>query len=237
MNRRSRSDHGTRPAGAGRSEPGGGGRGVRRSGPPGARRARRGSGRTGWSRSTGRAARARPCSPRGSRTPCGAAGGARPPVVHTDDLLDGWDDQLTFWPRLEEWVLDAAARAGGPARTAATAGCGGAFVPRPVPVPVAPVLILEGVSAARAAIRPELTLAVFVTAPRDAAAGPRARPRRPGDPAAYLRALARRARTAHFAADAHGRRAPTWWSTARRRRRTTRPVRTSRSHGAVPRVD
>ena len=28
------------------------------------------------------------------------------PVVHTDDLLDGWDDQFTFWARLEEKVLE-----------------------------------------------------------------------------------------------------------------------------------
>ena len=26
--------------------------------------------------------------------------------MHTDDLLDGWDDQLTFWDRLEEQVLE-----------------------------------------------------------------------------------------------------------------------------------
>src|ERR687886_2225086 len=31
--------------------------------------------------------------------------GGPPSVVHTDDLLDGWADQVTFWPRLEEWVL------------------------------------------------------------------------------------------------------------------------------------
>ena len=28
------------------------------------------------------------------------------PVVHTDDLLDGWEDQFTFWKRLEEQVLE-----------------------------------------------------------------------------------------------------------------------------------
>lgn len=51
-------------------------------------------------------------------------GGSPPPVVHTDDLLDGWDDQLTFWPRLEEWVLGPL-RAGRPGRTAGSAGSGG----------------------------------------------------------------------------------------------------------------
>ena len=37
--------------------------------------------------------------------------GVPAPVVHTDALLDGWDDQITFWPRLEEWVLKPLSRA------------------------------------------------------------------------------------------------------------------------------
>ncbi|TDC83240.1 hypothetical protein E1193_09545 [Micromonospora sp. KC606] len=94
------------------------------------------------------------------------AGGRRPPVVHTDDLLDGWYDQLTFWPRLEEGVL-APLRAAQPGAYHRYNWSRRAFLPRPVPVPVAPVLLLEGVSAARAVIRPELSLAVFVTAPAD----------------------------------------------------------------------
>ncbi|MCM0677870.1 hypothetical protein NCC78_24805 [Micromonospora phytophila] len=92
------------------------------------------------------------------------SGGERPPVVHTDDLLDGWDDQLTFWPRLEESVL-APLRAGRPGAYHRYSWVRRSFLPRPVPVPVAPVLVVEGVSAARAAARPDLTLAVFVTAP------------------------------------------------------------------------
>src|SRR5262245_21500525 len=36
-------------------------------------------------------------------------------VIHTDDLLDGWADQVSFWPRLEEWVL-APLRRGAAAR-------------------------------------------------------------------------------------------------------------------------
>ncbi|MBQ0901921.1 hypothetical protein KBX63_07810 [Micromonospora sp. U21] len=91
-------------------------------------------------------------------------GGARPPVVHTDDLLDGWDDQLTFWPRLDEWVLGPL-RAGRPGSYRRYSWVRRCFLPRPVPVPAAPVLILEGVSAARAVVRPELSLAAFVTAP------------------------------------------------------------------------
>jgi uridine kinase len=85
-------------------------------------------------------------------------------VVHTDDLLDGWADQLTFWPRLEEQVLQ-------PLRSGAAGGfhaydwSTGRRSPAWTAVPPAPVLILEGVSTARSAIRPELGLAVFVTAP------------------------------------------------------------------------
>jgi hypothetical protein len=91
-------------------------------------------------------------------------GGVRPPVVHTDDLLDGWDDQLTFWPRLEQGVL-APVRAGVAGSHRRYSWVRRRFLDRPVPVPAGPVLIVEGVSAARAAVRPELTLAVFVTAP------------------------------------------------------------------------
>ncbi|GIJ27565.1 hypothetical protein Vqi01_27270 [Micromonospora qiuiae] len=91
-------------------------------------------------------------------------GGDRPPVVNTDDLLDGWDDQFTFWPRLEESVL-APVRAGRAGAYHRYSWVRRRFLPCPVPVPAAPVLILEGVSVARAAADPELSLAVFVTAP------------------------------------------------------------------------
>ncbi|MEV1332018.1 hypothetical protein AB0J20_20875 [Micromonospora costi] len=91
-------------------------------------------------------------------------GGARPPVVHTDDLLDGWNDQLTFWSRLEERVL-APLRAGRPGAYHRYSWVRRRFLPDEVAVPAGPVLVLEGVSAARAAVRPELALAVFVTAP------------------------------------------------------------------------
>lgn len=87
-----------------------------------------------------------------------------PPVVHTDDLVDGWADQFTFWPRLEEWVL-APLRAGRAGRYRRYDWSAGGFADEWIEVPPAPVVVLEGVSSARAAIRPELTLAVFVTAP------------------------------------------------------------------------
>ena len=87
-----------------------------------------------------------------------------PPVVHLDDLLDGWADQLTFWPRLERWVL-APLRTGQTGRYQRYSWTRREFLPRWIPVPPAPVVILDGVSAARAVIRPELTCAIFVTAP------------------------------------------------------------------------
>jgi uridine kinase len=86
------------------------------------------------------------------------------PVVHTDDLVDGWDRQFTFWDRLEGQVL-------GPLRRGETASYQRyqwhrhAFDPVPVRVDPAPVVIVEGVSSARRVIRPELSLAVFVVAP------------------------------------------------------------------------
>jgi uridine kinase len=95
-----------------------------------------------------------------------AAFAERPPVVNTDDFLDGWDDQFTFWSRLEEWVLGPV-RAGRPGRYRRYDWHRGRFGDEWIPVPAGPVLILEGVSAARVGIRPELTYAVFVTAPRD----------------------------------------------------------------------
>jgi uridine kinase len=88
------------------------------------------------------------------------------PVVHTDDLLDGWDDQFTFWPRLERLVL-------GPLRRGETVAYRryqwhrGTFGGDLVSVEPAPVVLLEGVSAARREIRPELSVAVFVSAPAD----------------------------------------------------------------------
>jgi hypothetical protein len=94
------------------------------------------------------------------------AAGAEAIEVHSDDLLDGWGDTVTFWPRLEEWVL-------GPLRRA-TPGAyrrydwhAGAFESGWRAVPVPDVLVLEGVTTGRAAIRSELTLLAWVWAPPD----------------------------------------------------------------------
>jgi uridine kinase len=93
-----------------------------------------------------------------------AAAGVAAPVVHTDDLLDGWGDQFTFWPRLREQVLEPL-RAGRPGRYRRYDWARGAFGPDLVTVPPAPVVILEGVSSARDEATADLTFAVFVTAP------------------------------------------------------------------------
>jgi len=92
------------------------------------------------------------------------AGLARPPIVRTDDLLAGWTDQFTFWPRLEAWVL-APLRAGRTGHYRRYDWNQHSFGPDWTPVPPAPVVLLEGFTAARAVVRPELTFAVFVTAP------------------------------------------------------------------------
>jgi uridine kinase len=88
------------------------------------------------------------------------------PVIHTDDLLDGWDDQFTFWSRLEEQVLGPL-RHGRVARYHRYLWHRRRFGGAPVTVEPVGTVLLEGVTAARAAIRAELSFSVFVTAPAD----------------------------------------------------------------------
>jgi hypothetical protein len=90
--------------------------------------------------------------------------GARVAEVHTDDLLDGWGDMLTYWPRLEEWVLGPLRR-GEPGAYHRYDWYAGDFEPQWRPVPVPDVLILEGVTSGRSSIRSELTMLVWVWAP------------------------------------------------------------------------
>ena len=92
----------------------------------------------------------------------GKASGA--PIIHTDDLLDGWDDQFTFWHRFEERVL-MPLRTGRPAEYRRYDWLRGCFGDEVVRVEPAEMLIVEGVSSARAVIRPELSVSVFLTAP------------------------------------------------------------------------
>ncbi|MDQ7911487.1 hypothetical protein RB614_44085 [Phytohabitans sp. ZYX-F-186] len=128
-----------------------------------------------------------------------AAIGPETPVVHTDDLLDGWGDQVTFWPRLEEWVL-APLREGRAGHYRRYDWEAGHFAPEWTEVPPAPVAVLEGVTAARAAIRPELTFSVFLTAPL--AERIRRTDRRDGGTLSSYLVQWRRGEEAHFAADA-----------------------------------
>jgi hypothetical protein len=94
------------------------------------------------------------------------AAGARVAEVHTDDLLEGWADMVSFWPRLEEWVL-------GPLRRGRDAAYrvydwhAGDWAPGWRPLPVPDVLILEGVTSARAEARVELSLGVYLIADRE----------------------------------------------------------------------
>jgi len=85
--------------------------------------------------------------------------GARVELVHTDDLLDGWDDQFTFWARLAAGVIDPL-RAGRPGSYPRYDWVAGRFDgEREVHVPD----VLNSRKAARTArlpIQPELTLSV-----------------------------------------------------------------------------
>lgn len=88
------------------------------------------------------------------------------PIVHTDDLLDGWSDQLTFWPRLGTGVLGPLRR-GEAGRYRRYDWLAGRFSDDWATVPPAPIVLLDGVSTARAEIRPQLTMSIFVTAPAE----------------------------------------------------------------------
>jgi len=94
------------------------------------------------------------------------AAGAQVAELHVDDLLDGWSDLRGYWNRLECGVL-APLRGGVDGAYRRYDWHRGRFESGWAAVPVPEVLLLEGVGSARAAARPELTLSVFVAAPRD----------------------------------------------------------------------
>ncbi|MEU6660068.1 hypothetical protein [Streptomyces sp. NPDC046821] len=80
-------------------------------------------------------------------------------IVHTDDFAS-WDNQVGWWPRLEEQVLGPLER-----------GSAGRYqrydwVRRELAewhdVPLAPALVIEGVSSARRAVAGRLTCAVWI---------------------------------------------------------------------------
>ncbi|HEY7273641.1 MAG TPA: hypothetical protein VH502_12985, partial [Actinoplanes sp.] len=76
----------------------------------------------------------------------------------------GWGDQFTFWTRLEDKVLRPL-RKGRAAQYQRYRWDPPGFGGEAVRVEPADVIVLEGVSSARRVIRPELSLAVFITAP------------------------------------------------------------------------
>jgi uridine kinase len=123
------------------------------------------------------------------------------PVVHTDDFLEGWEDQFTFWARLEEQVLGPL-RAGRSARFERRAWGRRDGPGESVTVEPDEVVLLEGVSSARRVIRAELSFAVFVTAPAELCAERAVA--RDGDDSLAFRAYLERWRLAedrHFAED------------------------------------
>jgi hypothetical protein len=92
------------------------------------------------------------------------AAGASVVVVPTDHFAT-WTDPVAWWPRLVGGVLDPL-RAGRPGRYRRMDWSAG--VPRLggwVDVPVPDVLVVEGVSAGRASVRPVLTRLVWVEHP------------------------------------------------------------------------
>jgi hypothetical protein len=86
------------------------------------------------------------------------------PVVHTDDLLDGWGDLEASWPRLEAQVLRPLA-CGRAARWQRYDWLTGSFAEWH-DLPASEVLIVEGVGSARRQAQPHLSLSVWVQAPR-----------------------------------------------------------------------
>src|SRR3954447_20203083 len=87
------------------------------------------------------------------------------PVIHTDDFASH-DEPIEWWPRMLRQVVEPLLR-----------GDAASYRPydwvarRPgdatVTVPAAPVVIVEGVGATRAAGRDRLVLRIWVDAPRD----------------------------------------------------------------------
>jgi cytidylate kinase len=89
------------------------------------------------------------------------------PVVHMDDLYEGWAQPLgdPLAARVEAWLLIALA-AGLPGMHPRFDWALGRYAEW-VTVPAAPVVILEGCASASARIRPRASLVVWVEAPID----------------------------------------------------------------------
>ncbi|MEU4322380.1 aminodeoxychorismate synthase [Nocardia fluminea] len=83
-------------------------------------------------------------------------------LLHTDDFAS-WDNQFDWWPRLEDQVLSPIAR--GRAGRYQRYDWNARTLAEWHDVAPPAVLILEGVSAARAAVRDRLSLSVWVQTP------------------------------------------------------------------------
>jgi len=124
--------------------------------------------------------------------------GASVDVVHTDDLLDGWDDQFTFWERLQSSVLEPL-QSGEAGRYHRYDWIAERFEDEVTIVHIADVVIIEGVSTGRAAMRQRADRTVFLGVP-DALAWERLKARDPAEAMPFLRVWKER-ETRHYAAD------------------------------------
>ena len=93
----------------------------------------------------------------------GAALGA--PVVHADDLLEGWGDLEGWWPRLQEWVLGPLAE-DRPGRYRRYDWTERRFAEWH-DVPASGALVVEGCGSARRAADAVAVLRIWVEAPPD----------------------------------------------------------------------
>jgi uridine kinase len=94
------------------------------------------------------------------------AGGVGVAEVHIDDLLEGWTDLESFWPRTYDQVLEPLGRAE-PGRYQTYDWVQGRFQPEWTTLAVPAVLIVEGVGSARTAGDPYRSLGVYVHAARE----------------------------------------------------------------------
>ena len=83
-------------------------------------------------------------------------------IVHTDDFAS-WDDPVDWWPRMVDLVLEPLARNEEVLRFEATPWEAGR-APEWVEIGPTPVLLLEGVTASRAAFHPYLTYSIWIEA-------------------------------------------------------------------------
>lgn len=122
-------------------------------------------------------------------------------VIHTDDLVDGWDGQFTYWERLRQGVLEPI-RAGMPGRYQTYDWHSSRFAEW-VEVPAADVLIVEGVGAGRAEGRMWASLTIYIDTPEPVRVA-RSLERDGPEMQKHLETWRRREET-HFAADATAR--------------------------------